>query len=421
MKRERVGGIHRGVRASFCILLAVAGGNVVGACGPKGPVSGGAVQRRDSAGVEIVESGWPTWGEGEAWRISPEVLLRIGVVEGEAAYQFTGITGAVRLTDGTTVVADAGSEEVRFFGPDGEHVATVGRAGGGPGEFTGLSGLGKDASGGIWAYDFSLRRITWMDRTGGIIGMTSLGLEPAMLNAVGALPDSLFLLKQLWGAEETSEASRTGLRRDPVAFVRFDPHGTLVDTVGLFPGREVYITEEDGRGVMSTPPFARNSSTTLLGDRLVVGTQDTFELLELDPEGTLLRLIRISGREAPIGPEELESYIQGRLRTVPPEDRPGVRRSLQGMPVPESLPPYGAVKGDEAGNLWVGEWAMYPDLPERWEVFSPGGDWLGTVRTPRGFAPSDIGSDWVLGVERDELDVEYVALYRLIKGEEAGT
>jgi hypothetical protein len=29
----------------------------------------------------------------------------------------------------------------------------------------------------------------------------------------------------------------------------------------------------------------------------------------------------------------------------------------------------------------------------------------------------DIGEDWVLGVERDELDVEYVALYTLEKGE----
>ena len=31
------------------------------------------------------------------------------------------------------------------------------------------------------------------------------------------------------------------------------------------------------------------------------------------------------------------------------------------------------------------------------------------------FFPYSIGGDWVLGVERDELDVEYVVLYPLLK------
>lgn len=386
------------------------------ACGPVDSGSDASFQRRDSAGVEIVESFRPAWLEGEEWKVGPEPLLRIGVVEGDAAYQFTGVTGAVRLDDGTVVVADGGAQEVRFFGPDGRFREGVGRQGGGPGEFTGLSGLGKDGAGGVWAYDFSLRRITWLDESGEVSGLTSLGMEPAMLNAVGVLPGGTFLLKQLWGAEQTSGASSTGLRRDPIAVVRFGGDGTLVDTLGLFPGREVYLTDEGGRGVMNTPPFARNASTTLRGDRVVVGPQRSFELLEMSPEGRLLRVVRVAGRETGVGPEELEAYIRGRLQAAPPERHAEIRRSLEDMPVPETMPPYGGIRGDEDGNLWVGAWAMYPEVAVSWDVFDVRGAWLGTVRLPPGFDPMDIGSEWILGVEKDGLDVEYVVVHPLVKG-----
>jgi sugar lactone lactonase YvrE len=399
------------------VVLGAAVACLVGACAPGESGSEAPFQIRDSADVEIVESMRPAWEEGEAWRVGSGPLLRIGVVEGEAAYQFTGVAGAVRLADGRVVVADGGAQEVRFFGPDGVHFRTVGRPGGGPGEFTGLSGLGKDGSGRIWAYDFSLRRITWMDEAGEITRFTSLGMEPAMLNPVGALPDGTFLLKQLWGAEQTSEASTTGLRRDPIAIVRFGVDGVLVDTLGLFPGREVYLTDEGGRGVMNTPPFARNASATLRGGRVVVGPQIHFELREMSPEGRVLRVVRVLGKEEAVGPEELERYIQLRLQAAPPERHAEMRRSLESMPVPETMPPYGGILGDEDGNLWVGEWAMYPQVAGSWDVFDPAGAWLGAVGTPPKFDPRDIGSDWVLGVERDELDVEYVVVYPLLKGE----
>ena len=100
-----------------------------------------AVQVRDSAGVEIVESTGPSWQGGEGWRVDPDPLLRLGVVDGDPAYQFSGIAGLARLEDGTVVVADEGSQEVRFFDAGGKVVAVVGGGGGGPGEFTGLAGL----------------------------------------------------------------------------------------------------------------------------------------------------------------------------------------------------------------------------------------------------------------------------------------
>jgi hypothetical protein len=64
---------------------------------------------------------------------------------------------------------------------------------------------------------------------------------------------------------------------------------------------------------------------------------------------------------------------------------------------------------------------MYPETAPIWDVFDTTGAWLGTVPVPSGFGPWDIGDDWILGVEQDELDVEYVVVYPLIKAGAAST
>jgi hypothetical protein len=85
------------------------------------------------------------------------------------------------------------------------------------------------------------------------------------------------------------------------------------------------------------------------------------------------------------------------------------------MPCPATKPAFGEILSDEVGNLWVGEWTSYPLTPERWTVLDRSGRWLGEVVMPGRFLPFVIGEDWVLGVEWDDLDVEYVVLYPLSK------
>ncbi|HSM62114.1 MAG TPA: hypothetical protein VK849_15005, partial [Longimicrobiales bacterium] len=334
---------------------------------------------RDSAGIEILESLRPAWGSEARWRIGPEPLLRIGVSEGDPTREFSGVTGALRMRDGTVVVADAGSQEVRFFGEGGRFLTAVGRRGAGPGEFTGLSGLGRGPDHDIWAWDFSLRRVTWLDATGRILRTVSLAPEPPVLSPVGALPDGSFVLKQLWGAQRVAEATRTGLRRDPVAYVRFDSTGALVDTLGLFPGREVFLTEEDGRGVMSTPPFGRNSVAAVWRGAVLVGAQTIFELEARTADGVLRRILRIPTRDVELRPEEALAFLEERIADALPRERPGVRRTFEAIPLPATRPAHGAILVDAAANLWVSEWEPNIRAPARWTVLAPDGRWLGDL------------------------------------------
>jgi len=379
-------------------------------------------QIRDSAGVQIVESYGPLWregglpGEGENWRIGPDPILRIGVVEGDAAYQFDGVTGGARLEDGTLVVADYGYQDVRYFDAEGHHILTFGGPGEGPGEFQGLASLGLDPEGRIWAYDFLLRRVTWLGPRGEMTGSTRLGPEPPMLQPLGPLPDGSFLLKQLWGATEVAEATETGLRRDDIAFVRFDSVGLLLDTLGLFPGREVFLTEEDGRGVMSTPPFPRNTLGVVWNGAVMTGSNETFELREHTTNGELVRILRLPGLDLSLQPGDREEYIRNRLEAAAEERRPGLRNELESMPFPDARPAFGGLLPDEDGNLWVGDWALTPQVAEGWTVLDPQGRWLGEVEVPHRFSPLQVGTDWILGVQWDDMDIEYVVLYPLRKG-----
>ena len=99
----------------------------------------GAHSVRDSAGVEIVESNRPRWDSTTRGRVSAQPALSIGAIQGDAPYLFHGILGVRRLSDGRLVVANVGTNELRFFDSTGRHLHTVGGEGDGPGEFRFMS------------------------------------------------------------------------------------------------------------------------------------------------------------------------------------------------------------------------------------------------------------------------------------------
>ena len=94
---------------------------------------------------------------------------------------------------------------------------------------------------------------------------------------------------------------------------------------------------------------------------------------------------------------------------------PGYRSFLEEAGLPDTRPAYLHLLPDRTGNLWVSEFARHPTAPGKWTVFDADGRWRGSVTMPPDFRPYEIGADWILGVERDEMDVQRVKLYPLVK------
>ena len=77
-------------------------------------------------------------------------------------------------------------------------------------------------------------------------------------------------------------------------------------------------------------------------------------------------------------------------------------------PEDQTRPAITSLQLDREGNLWVEEGRIDYDSPGIWHVVGPSGRYLATATMPSRFRPFDIGRETVLGVWRDDLDVEYV-------------
>ena len=80
-----------------------------------------------------------------------------------------------------------------------------------------------------------------------------------------------------------------------------------------------------------------------------------------------------------------------------------------------------SIRLDAEENLWVEPYSLPGAQAAPFEVYAPDGTWLGAVATPPGLGLGtdrvpvgfEIGEDYVLGLWRDELGVEYVRMYGL--------
>lgn len=369
---------------------------------------------RDSAGVRIVENRAPSWAGGADWTVEPSPYLTIGTSGGPPEYQFYRVQGAVRLGDGRIAVADGGSGEIRFFDASGRFLKSTGGEGDAPGEYRQIAALGALPGDSLWVYDFGLRRFTLLGHDGDVSRTVQVVANLSAVNAVGLISDGSFVLQELWGSA-VQHGGRGGLTREPAAVVRLSADGTTIDTVGVFPGREVFVGSEDGRAVMSTPLFARSTMVIASAGDVMVGNREKFEIDVYTPLGNLMRSVRVSGVDLSISRDAVARLIEDALAEVPTERRAMQRTHMESMDLPPSRPAHGRLLVDTEGHLWVAEYTRYPTPSVRWSVFDQAGRWLGLVTVPPRFQLYQVGADLIIGVSRDELGVEYVTTHRLLK------
>ena len=168
---------------------------------------------------------------------------------------------------------------------------------------------------------------------------------------------------------------------------------------------------------VSGRPFGRSTRIGGANDRIYIGTPSTFEIHVHDIDGALNSILRVLGPLEPLTAGEIDAYKQQQLELVESDEALQTRqRELDEIDYPNTKPAFGGVlTEDDDRNLWVQGFAATGYEAVRWTVFDREHRMLGTVDTPPRFAVSWIGDDLVLGVWRDEFDVEYVQGYALIK------
>lgn len=393
--------IARGGWVAFTALTSFA----ISACTGSPPDTGSTVT--DSAGIVIVESSQALWTEESRWHLSGEPLASIGVEEGPEEYQLYRVRSAVRMDDGRIVIANHGSSELRFYDPTGGFLFARGGEGEGPGEFSSI-GMILRLQDSLYLFDFHLMRVTVYSGSGEF--GRSFRVQPTPDGAL-PLPEGVLASRHLLARRSPRDAElKTGFYRDTSLFLRFDLEGVYVDSIGRFPGSEDYIGQQGDVTFSTDAPFGRRSYTATFGDGFYFGSSDSWEIEFRTSDGTLQRLIRRPLPNPPVTSQESDEFYES-LRERMTRMSSLWRGLYEQVTLPDTKPAYGRLLADTEGNLWVAEY----DDERRWTVFNREGRLLGTLEIEGRVRVLEIGSDYLLGMWQDEVDVERVFLYGLAK------
>jgi hypothetical protein len=350
---------------------------------------------------------------GNRWTVDPEPVVEIGRGEGEdALYR---VAAATRLPDGRIAVANAGTQQVKLFGPGGEHLASLGRRGTGPGEFQVPFWVGAQGDS-IVVWDAALERLTVFDAVGRLARSTQFptvgGSFPAV---IGAFADGSLLLAS--GTDQAAAARGEGTAwRGDTRLVRVSAAGQIIDTLATVPSQERYsYRSSDGMGqVVEDLPFGRRTVLAVRGDAVVLGTGEAYLLRQVDTAGNQRDLVHGEWTPRPISASDVRDYW-AKMVTIGGRARPGDAEAQRSrIPYPATLPPYDGLAVDVLGRLWIKD-AQPPagwDDPDVWKVFSPDGAPLASVELPARVRPQAIGEDWLLCTALDDAERETVRIYR---------
>jgi len=140
----------------------------------------------------------------------------------------------------------------------------------------------------------------------------------------------------------------------------------------------------------------------------------------LDLQGEYLGSARVTPSPEVMFPGD--EWLQGRFwidSPIQPSAREPIRRAAEAIPLPDSLQGLLFLKVTSQGRIWASEERPPRDAPISWTVYDLNGRPVAQVTTPARFEPHEIGPDYLLGLFLDDVDINYIRLYELIKPAES--
>ncbi|HEY4320909.1 MAG TPA: hypothetical protein VGM77_06955 [Gemmatimonadales bacterium] len=346
-------------------------------------------------------------------------MLELGRPSGKDQQSFLDVVALARLHNGVIVVASSSSNELRFYAANGRFMASAGRKGSGPGEFRTLRGVF-------------------------VVGDTIVAVD-------ASLPASKFSFAGKFLGTVPRPKSAAGL---PQLLAYFHDGSQVLD-------RTYPFNQRASDGVVpvygAIYKVAPNQSITMLVDRLqlaslqgtptgprpvafqarLVVTGSPSGLCTAYTDRYIVSCVDINGRPStrtewhkvvvPVTAANKDAFVKAvASHPVRSEDGFGTRQTIAPL-FAKSWPLIAVIRRTADNELWVQSYSMgaavmatgsppAPTDPTDWTVFGPDGAMLASITLPRRFVPFEMGRDYVLGVLRDDDDVEVVTLYRLVRG-----
>lgn len=390
-------------------LLPWAAALFAAACAQEGGSHSG-VTVRDSTGITILDNSAPALAAARAWRVDTIPILTIGGDTRESTHQLHRVRDAVRLVDGSIVLADGGSSQLRVYGANGDFLRAIGRPGRGPGEFSDLDAVWLLPPDSIAAHDREQGRVLIFDASGE--HARSVTLDPS-LQRVRRAPGGDFV-GFTWAPQESPRALGE-VWWESFRYARYGADGSLTNEIAVLPGLEYSNTMWQDRPLHASRSLGHAAVEAAGPDVLYYSDTRSYRILVHELNGRLARIILRSGAVRAVTGDIRDRYIDERLATrSDPAERAAWARYFLTISFPETLPVWGQLETDPEGNLWAAEFAAPSARVIPWSVFSSAGHWLTDVILPRATV-FEVGTRHVLLLRRDALDLERLEVLPIIK------
>ncbi len=372
-----------------------------------------AVATTDSAGVRIVAS--DPLSSDATCRPSEEPIFRVGEAGGDdESLWFSQIRGVGRLSDGSIAAIDRSSEEVRVFGADGRHLLSMGRAGEGPGEFRSAWFLWVLPGDTLWVGDYRPWRYNVFARDGRFV--RAVQMTPPYGNpsrAGGVLRNGTSI-----NTRTTFIARPDFTVPDTLVVEAHDGDGQLLATVARIPNRvEGMTSKSEAANLVLHTLFSASAHADAVGSTVAIGHGRDPEVRLLDDELRLRRIVRWSEPHREVTSADVNAWHDGYVESQGGRDSerwdPFDEATIDPeRPVADVFPAFSSIKLGTDGRLWVAPYRRPGGEVRKWMAFEPDGTFSCHLEQVP-MTIHEIGADYVLGVQTDEVGVPTVVMYGL--------
>ncbi len=311
--------------------------------------------------------------------------------------------------DGSVAVADRDGEVV-VLSRDGATHRVVARRGEGPGDVISPYAVFVQGQDSVLVADDRLSRLTLF--VGDSVARTMSLPQVPHLGVAAIGPGGKLLLRnriphQSWiDIEDEWLAGHMAL---------FDVETGALDTVASY---DHWPRQLSGQLAPIIQPVGE---VTVAAGRFVYTRSDKPEITWHEPDGTVAQIVRWQPGPDLLTEELLENgeaynrmigrmnyaVSEARLEEIIREDMSRYRAMI-GQPAPL----FGSPFADAEGRVWLPSYRpAYPEEGSPYTVIGPDGRWLGQVDAPPSFRILDVTGGKVLGVLRDDMDVQNLVVF----------